>query len=136
MIKRIVKMLNVRRSTSPVRTYRRIRTKKADVEDTSISSSSSSLSDYDDDDDNDGSRLISKRKDNLRGRGTRRRVDWEDPEDIIRPKDYKERKILCPAKLTNETTDWQYPCEKKFLTKDLPRYGFDQSNRFNSISHY
>lgn len=133
MIKRIVKMLNVKRSSSPVRTYRRIRTKKSDVEDTSISSSSSSLSD---DDDNDGSCLISKRqstKDNLRGRGARRRVDWEDPEDIIRPKDYKERKILCPTKVVDESTNRQYPCEKKFATKDLPRYAFVRPTRFNLI---
>lgn len=120
MIKRVVKMLNVKRSKSPVQTYRRIRTKKSDVEDISISSSPSSFSD---DDDNDGSRLICKHrstKDSLRPRRTRCRVDWEDPEDIIRAKDYKERKIICPAKV--DDTNWQYPCEKKFVTKDLPRY--------------
>ncbi|XP_043680445.1 uncharacterized protein LOC122634949 isoform X1 [Vespula pensylvanica] len=120
LIKRVVKMLNVRRSKSPVRTYRRIRTKRSDVEDISISSSPSSFSN---DDDNDGSRLICKHrstKDSLRPRRTRCRVDWEDPEDIIRAKDYKERKIICPAKV--DDTNWQYPCEKKFVTKDLPRH--------------
>ncbi|KAL2719595.1 DC-STAMP domain-containing protein 2-like [Vespula squamosa] len=121
LIKRIIKMLNVKRSKSPVQTYRRIRSKKSDVEDVSVSSSPSS---YSEDDDNDGSRLICKRQSTkdtrTKARRTRCRVDWEDPEDIIRAKDYKERKIICPAKV--DDINWQYPCEKKFVTKDLPRH--------------
>ncbi|KAI4499686.1 hypothetical protein M0802_005256 [Mischocyttarus mexicanus] len=116
LIKRIIKMLNVKKSTSPVQTYRRISKKKNFQE---ITSSTSSLSD----DDNDGSCLINNnqpKKCIRKARRTHRHVEWEDPEDIIYAKNYKKGKILCPSKVND--INWQYPCEKKFTTKDLPRH--------------
>ncbi|XP_014607665.1 PREDICTED: uncharacterized protein LOC106788694 [Polistes canadensis] len=116
LIKRIIKMLNVKGSSSPVQTYRRIKYKRKDLEE--ISSSTSTLSD-----DNDGSYLINKNQSKkciLRGRNTRRNIEWEDPEDIIHAKNYKKGKIICPGNV--DDINWQYPCEKKFITKDLPRH--------------
>ncbi|XP_015180557.1 PREDICTED: uncharacterized protein LOC107068552 [Polistes dominula] len=118
LIKRIIKMLNVKgRSNSPVQTYRRIKCKRKHLEE--ILSSTSTLSD-----DNDGSYLINKnqaKKCILKSRRTHRNIEWEDPEDIIHAKNDKKGKILYSTRKVDDN-NWQYPCETKFITKDLPRH--------------
>ncbi|KAK2576099.1 hypothetical protein KPH14_007434 [Odynerus spinipes] len=113
LINRVMKMLNGKRSTSPVQTYRRIISKQCDDEETSTSSSySSTFSDGEEDDDRSGGPV--------RARAIGRHVDWEDPEDIISSQNYEENKVSRHTKM--DDINLRYPCEKQFATKDLPRY--------------
>ncbi|XP_012059688.1 PREDICTED: uncharacterized protein LOC105622889 [Atta cephalotes] len=122
LLDRIVRMLSGNQSTSPVQTYRRIRTTKKDAKHKSSSSISSSstdeeneqhallkahdrqvnclqiISDHDDSEDN----IYSRNYDSHRARGTICR----QPDSHVRADDVKLR----------------HPHEKKFTMKKLPRY--------------
>ncbi|KYN04262.1 DC-STAMP domain-containing protein 2 [Cyphomyrmex costatus] len=124
LLDRIVRMLSRNQSTSPVQTYRRIRTSKKDAKHNSFSSASSSSST---DEENEQRALL---------KAHNRQVDClqiisdhDDSRDNIYSRNYDshraQRETICrqpDSHVRANDVKLRHPHEKKFTMKELPRY--------------